>query len=346
MKNSTLSSAGGVISAVIASLCCIGPVALGLVGIGSIGAFSVFEFYRPYLIGFTIAILALAFYFTYRKREVKCEDGTCRVESAGKWNKMTVWLATGLSALAILFPYTGFTAISASTSSVNDTSTPVALRVSFFNVPLVCNAAPLIGCGSRAKFVMLDLMKDSTVKEAWLNRRGTAMAVVWNGAPSETARQSVLRSVFSKHDLAIEPTAEQDLAPIVEDFKSRDRWYKGSDVDALSVQEAGVIADRLLTVVSRHAKFTKYEDRLAFREEVKTTVQDHFLSIKSFAELDASNNMQREIFAIAIRYLGKENLPDPQVLREEYSALRDQDEACCSDSTQGATCCAKDRKGK
>ncbi len=346
MKHTTLPSAGGIVSAVIASLCCIGPVVLGLIGLGSIGVFTVFESYRPYFIGFTIAILGLAFYLTYRKREVKCEDGTCKVETAGKWNKMTVWLAAALSALAILFPYTGFTATSPLATSVGDTSTPLTLRVSFFNVPLVCNAAPLIGCGSRAKFIMLDLMKDSTVKEAWLNRRGTAMAVVWNGDPGEAARQTVLTSVFSKHGLAIEPSGEKDIGALVEDFKSRDRWYKGSDVDALSIQEAGVIADRLLTVVSNHAEFKKYEDRLAFREEVKTTVQNRFLSIKSFAELDASNSMQQDIFATAIKYLGKENLPDPRVLREEYSALRDADEACCSDSMRGAACCAKDKQGK
>ncbi len=346
MNKTSVSSIGGVLTAVLASLCCIGPVILGLIGLGTIGAFSVFESYRLYFIGFTIAILGLAFYLTYRKREVKCEDGTCKLESAGKWNKMMVWLATALSALAILFPYTGFTATPTPTKSVRDTSTPIVLRVSFFNVPLVCNAAPLIGCGSRAKFIMLDLMKDSTVKEAWLNRRGTAMAVVWNGDPSENTRQTVLKSVFSKHDLAIEPSGVKEISALVEDFKSKERWYKGSDVDALSIQEAGVIADRLLTVVSNHANFKHYEDRLAFREEIKTTVQNHFLSIKSFAELDASNSMQQEIFATAIKYLGKENLPDPQVLRQEYSALRDEDEACCSDSTQGAACCAKDKQGK
>src|SRR5258707_535208 len=123
-------------------------------------------------------------------------------------------------------------------------------------------------------------------------------------------------------------------------------WYKGSDVDALSVQEAGVIADRLLAVVSKHAKFNRYEDRQAFREEVKANVQTHFLSIKSFGELDASNRMQQEIFATALRYLGKQNLPDPKILREEYSALRDEDEACCKDSSQGAACCAKEKEKK
>lgn len=42
---------------------------------------------------------------TYRKWEVKCEDGSCRVESAGKWNKIGVWCATFIAAAAITYPY-------------------------------------------------------------------------------------------------------------------------------------------------------------------------------------------------------------------------------------------------
>ncbi len=346
MNKTLLPGVGGVVTAVIASLCCIAPVALGLIGLGSVGALSVFEPYRPYFITFAIGFLGLAFYLTYRRREVKCEDGTCTVVSARNWHKMTVWLASALSAAAILFPYTGLTASSAKSHLPDRPAGPVTQRVSFLNVPLVCNAAPLIGCGSRAKFILLDMMKDPLVKEAWLNRRGTAMAVVWNEDPSAGSRQAVLQSVLSRHDLPVEPAGESDIAALVDDFKNKEGWYKGSDVDALSVQEAGVIADRLLTVVSNHAKFRRYEDRQAFREEVKLTVQNRFLSIKSFDELDASNGMQQDIFTSAVKYLGKENLPGPDVLREEYSALRDEDAACGMDSTQGAACCAKDKRGK
>lgn len=115
MEKSKLPIIGGVITAIVASLCCIGPVVVALIGVGSIGAFSVFEAYRPYLIGLTVAILGLAFYLTYRKREVKCEDDTCKVESAGKWNKVAVWFVTFIAAVAIAFPYFGV----APSSSIN-----------------------------------------------------------------------------------------------------------------------------------------------------------------------------------------------------------------------------------
>lgn len=96
---------GGILTAVAASLCCIGPGLLAIVGVGSIGFLGGLAIYRPYFIGFTIALLALAFYLTYRKREVVCEDGTCKVTNAGKWNKISVWTSAIIAVAAIIFPY-------------------------------------------------------------------------------------------------------------------------------------------------------------------------------------------------------------------------------------------------
>src|SRR5260370_41803978 len=48
--------------------------------------------------------------------------------------------------------------------------------ITFYDVPLVCGAAPEIGCGSRAKPLLIDLEQQSGIKEAWLNRTGTIAA--------------------------------------------------------------------------------------------------------------------------------------------------------------------------
>lgn len=109
MEKEKLTTTGAVLTAIIASLCCIGPIAVAMIGVGGVAAFSMFWDYRPYLIGLTVGLLGLAFYFTYRKREVVCEDGTCKFESASKWSKSAVWLATLLALLAIVFPYFGST---------------------------------------------------------------------------------------------------------------------------------------------------------------------------------------------------------------------------------------------
>src|SRR5215470_5335090 len=43
-------------------------------------------------------------------------------------------------------------------------------RISVFKAPLVCPAAPQIGCGSASKPILLDLERQPGVLEAWLRR--------------------------------------------------------------------------------------------------------------------------------------------------------------------------------
>jgi len=107
MKNKFLTS-GSIIAAVLASLCCIGPIVLVGLGVGSVAFFSRFDAYRPYLIAIALLLLVPAFYLTYRKREVKCEDGSCKIENAGKWNRISVWIAVLIVAGFTAFPYLGF----------------------------------------------------------------------------------------------------------------------------------------------------------------------------------------------------------------------------------------------
>ncbi len=128
MEKTSLPAAGGIIAAIVASLCCIGPVLVALIGVGSIGAFAVFESYRPYLIGITVILLGVAFYLVYKKREVKCEDGSCKIEDAGKWNRISVWGATFLTVGAIAFPYLGV-APSAPTNMAVQSKTIVTLSI-------------------------------------------------------------------------------------------------------------------------------------------------------------------------------------------------------------------------
>ncbi len=104
MQKATLSSVGSIVAAVTASLCCIGPAVLAILGASSLGAFAAFETYRPFFIGLTVVLLGLAFYLTYRKREVVCEDGSCKIEAAGKWNKILLWLAALLALIFLFFP--------------------------------------------------------------------------------------------------------------------------------------------------------------------------------------------------------------------------------------------------
>src|SRR5438445_4127433 len=67
--------------------------------------------------------------------------------------------------------------------------------VSVYQVPWVCPAAHQIGCGSHAKPILLELEKNPGVSEAWLNRQGTALAVVWEEDAKRKARRDVERTL-------------------------------------------------------------------------------------------------------------------------------------------------------
>lgn len=93
------------LAAVTASLCCIGPLAAVLLGVGSFGAAAMFESWRPYLLSLAFALLAAAFYLTYRRKEVACADGACQITSASRSNKVLLWIATIVITLVAAFPY-------------------------------------------------------------------------------------------------------------------------------------------------------------------------------------------------------------------------------------------------
>jgi hypothetical protein len=129
-------------------------------------------------------------------------------------------------------------------------------RISVFKVPLVCPAAPQIGCGSAAKPILLDLERQPGVLEAWLNRAGTIISVVWKPDSDAETRRKVTADL--KEDQATE-MQEKSRDEAVKDFLSGRGWYRGADVDRLSEEEAGVIAARWVRRVQ--AKTTLAKDK-------------------------------------------------------------------------------------
>jgi len=103
-KLTSLPIFGSIILAIITHICCIGPAVLAVLGVGGAGLFSKFANLRHYFMGMTGVFLGLAFYLTYKKRKVRCDDGTCKIRRAPKWNKISLWAATILIVFFMAFP--------------------------------------------------------------------------------------------------------------------------------------------------------------------------------------------------------------------------------------------------
>ena len=94
------------VTAMAASVCCIGPVVAVTVGAGALGAASIqFEPYRPLFLALTLALLGFAFYRVYRPAANVCASGsTCRPASQTR-AKVMLWIAAAVVVILITFPY-------------------------------------------------------------------------------------------------------------------------------------------------------------------------------------------------------------------------------------------------
>lgn len=101
-------SLSSIVSAFIASICCVGPLIFALLGIGGAGLLVKFEPYRPYFMVVTFALLGTSFYFTYRKPKLAAASGPacdCPAPRTNRAGKIMLWVATMLVGGFLAFPY-------------------------------------------------------------------------------------------------------------------------------------------------------------------------------------------------------------------------------------------------
>jgi len=108
---SAAATLGSVVSAFIASACCVGPLVFALLGLGGAGLLVKFEPYRPYFIVLTAALLGTGFYLTYRKPKAAVAAGAegaacaCPAPRTNHAGRVMLWVATVLVAVFLAFPY-------------------------------------------------------------------------------------------------------------------------------------------------------------------------------------------------------------------------------------------------
>ena len=105
MKLKSMATITGTISAaILASSCCVGPLILAGLGIGSIGIFSSLEKFRPLFMIITFAFIGMVFYFTYRtkKSDECCDINKVKID---RIRKIVLWTITVVAVSLLLFPY-------------------------------------------------------------------------------------------------------------------------------------------------------------------------------------------------------------------------------------------------
>lgn len=217
----------------------------------------------------------------------------------------------------------------------NDFSSFPASQTSFYKVPLVCEAAPHIGCGSKAKPILKDLEKQKSVAEAWLNREGTVLAVVW--ATDYTASINKVLTSYNIEPSEISGTEREELNRT---FGTRNNWLRSSDVDKLSIEEAGVIATGIIEKLKEDGD-VRAEFEEAYRKDIEKIFVDLFLSINSLKELTTKkyNQVEKQIQQAGEKYVGKGNMPIFELCPDGKPACCEEGKSSCSTSEK--SCCKK-----
>lgn len=107
-KSGTAALAGGALAAIAASVCCLGPLVLVMLGIGGawVANLTAFEPYRPVFIGMALVFLGFAYRRIYKAAAGACAPGVaCAASRVPRGRKILFWSASALVLLAIVFPY-------------------------------------------------------------------------------------------------------------------------------------------------------------------------------------------------------------------------------------------------
>lgn len=110
VKRTTLNTViGASLAAIGASLCCIGPLVLLVLGIGGtwISHLVALEPYRPVFVGITLVFLFLAFRKLYLVPR-KCAPGNaCAIPSTLRNQRIIFWIVSIVLIALLTFPYYG-----------------------------------------------------------------------------------------------------------------------------------------------------------------------------------------------------------------------------------------------
>jgi hypothetical protein len=190
-------------------------------------------------------------------------------------------------------------------------------RVSFYEVPLVCPAAPQLGCGRESKPLLLELERSPAVAEAWLNRAGTLLAIVWTEQSKSRERAKALSVVLKERDITPKELFGKAKRQALRDFEPRKEWYRGADVDRLSEEEAAIVANRWIS---------RFREKIVMTDAQAKALQDSFTAeirrrlVGQITRDEAIKNMTK----IAHQYLDEKSVA---ILLESFGgALRPSEE--------------------
>jgi len=117
--------------------------------------------------------------------------------------------------------------------------------------------------------IRLELERQAAVSEAWLNRAGRMLAVVWTPESKRKDRIAAFKTVSKQEQLEARELHGAAKKKALKDFRSGDGWLRGSDVDRLSEEEAGIMAARLVKKIKTIVPLSDEKSTLIERQSAE-----------------------------------------------------------------------------
>jgi hypothetical protein len=220
---------------------------------------------------------------------------------------------------------------------VKDTTKTKEPVVTFYKTPLVCNAAPEIGCGSRSKPALLELEKNPAVKEAWLNRPGTVIAIVWK---DKAQTDDVAKPILDENNISFTELKEKEATSYRKTFRKENLWYRGADVDMLSREEAATIAESSVKWAIE-SKLITTDEANKIKADVEAYFKEELVKLRTNEQLndDSQNKFRDALYNIAEKYIGKERTEKAMELYQKNCEKECKKDGSCTQPGTKKDCC-------
>ena len=200
--------------------------------------------------------------------------------------------------------------------------------ITFYDVPLVCGAAPAIRCGSRAKPLLLDLERQAAINEAWLNRAGTIVAIVWR---DRARMEEVGKPIFERHEVQYAERRKDNHT--TESFRTAGAWLRGVEVDRLSREEAREIAETSVNS-ARKERLISVEEAAQIKSDIEAYFLQELVKLRTKQELleDAQGKFRQAVLDIYQKHLGAERMAEVRAhgIQDPFNRTeRDETSSCC-----------------
>ena len=212
-------------------------------------------------------------------------------------------------------------------------------KISFYEVPLTCGASHEIGCGSRIKPLFIETGKEKVIKESWTNRNGTLIAIVWNENLSKEEKEKIINPLFKKFEIEANYIADEEKQKIAQEkfaatiapAQKTDKWYKGMDVDQLSLEEAGILADTS-TLFALRAGLIDEAEAGKIKRDIEEYMKTELIKVRTYKELtsDATDLKWKQYgYDMYVKYIGIERAEKVRDYYIEYQRKLIKEKFCC-----------------